>query len=39
VIIQAAEILASENLLPLDEASQRLSELMSTAGAEAEKLH
>jgi hypothetical protein len=31
VIIQAAGTLASENLLPLDEASQRLSELTSTA--------
>jgi hypothetical protein len=30
---QAAGTLASENLLPLDEASQRLSELMSTAGS------
>ena len=39
VIIQAAGTLASENLLPLDEASQRLSELMSTAGSEFEKLH
>jgi hypothetical protein len=39
MITRAAEILASENLLPLDEASQRLSELKATAGSESEKLH